>query len=160
MFKMQNRSICVGIMNQAWYNWTRRHGERNGKRKKEIIDCKWKTKPTGPGKMLHPITHFYGPKHADISVFITGVSVTATQPFWDISAPFQTHSVIKPTLCPSFSPLGRILAAQVFWKAAYVLIVGTLSWRHKWLRFPLWVSLRISFLLLFVLKLSLKEWKS
>lgn len=32
----------------------------------------------GPRKMLHPITHLYGPKHADISVFTSGVSVTAT----------------------------------------------------------------------------------
>lgn len=55
--------------------------EREMAKERRKVDCKWKTKPTGPGKIQHPITHFYGPKHADISVFITGVSVTATQPF-------------------------------------------------------------------------------
>lgn len=73
---------------------------------------------------------------------------------------FRHHSVIMPTLCPSFCPVGRILAAQVIWKAASVLIVGTLPWRHKWLWFTLRVSLRISFLQLRTLKWSLKERKS
>jgi len=57
------------------YSWTR---EGNGKRKRESINCKRENKLISPRKMLYPITHLHGPKHADISVFTSGVSVTAT----------------------------------------------------------------------------------
>lgn len=54
--------------------------------------------------MLNPITHLYSPKHADISVFTSGVSVTATWPFWDISAPFQTSLSYNANTLPIFLP--------------------------------------------------------
>jgi len=57
-----------------------------------------------PRKMLYPITHLHGPKDADISVFTSGVSVTATWPFWDISPPFQTSFSYNAKTQPIFLP--------------------------------------------------------